>query len=81
MRVLVAMVLVAGCTTAEGDLVLKGVYRDEGDPCQKLGRWFSNDPNDDSPDIVACLGEVDLPGRVIPLGSEGGYRVAYVVPE
>lgn len=80
MRWLAVLALLAGCTTEQGDLILNGAYRDAGDPCDRLGRFFTNDPNDDSPDLVACTGEGGPPGKLFPLGPEDGRDVFYVVP-
>ena len=46
--------VLAGCTSAEGDLILGDGYRGPDDPCRGIGEFFTNDPDDDSPDLVGC---------------------------
>jgi len=75
--------VLAGCTTAEGDLILADGYRGPDDPCRGIGEFFTNAPDDASPDLVGCPvgGDATLSaGTVVPLGVQSGYDTYYVVP-
>lgn len=80
MRYLVFVALLAGCANEQGELILDGAYRDQGDLCDRLGRFFTNDPDDVNPDLVACAGEDVPPGWLFPLGPQDGRNMFYVVP-
>ena len=80
-RALALLVLCAGCTTANGDLVLREGYASPDDPCQKLGYFFSNDAEDASPDMVACppgQRPDNTQSRIFVVGPEAGRDVYYV---
>jgi hypothetical protein len=77
------MVVVTGCSSVEGDLILGDGYRSPDDPCRGIGNFFTNAPDDDSPDLVGCPGDAGatLSARIIvPLGTEGGLETYYTVP-
>lgn len=80
--VFAVLMLLAACTDADGGLVLKDGYGGQAAPCRAIGGFFTNDPGDTSPDLVACPTGVAPPpaGRVWPLGTEDGFETYYLVP-
>jgi hypothetical protein len=75
--------LLAACTSSSGDLVLRDGYRGPDDHCLSLGTLHTNDPNDDSPDTIAC--DVSVAERpdaqyMIDLGTRQGFDRYYIVP-
>ncbi len=73
----------AGCTSAEGDLILANGYRGPDDPCRGIGTFFTNAPDDASPDLVGCPVDADttLSARtIVPLGVQSGFDTYYLVP-
>jgi hypothetical protein len=77
-------ILLTGCTSADGDLILGDGYRGPDDPCRGIGAFFTNAPDDASPDLVGCPvnANATLSGRVIvPLGVQSGFDTFYLVPE
>jgi hypothetical protein len=76
-------IVLAACTSAEGDLILGDGYRGPDDPCRGIGEFFTNAPDDDSPDLVGCPVDADtmLSSRIlVPLGVQSGFDTFYVVP-
>jgi hypothetical protein len=80
--VILAFAALAGCTNAEGTLLLERGYRGPDDPCRTVGAFFTNVPGDASPDLVACPPGTPPPpaGRVWPLGPQDGQDTYYLVP-
>jgi hypothetical protein len=77
-----AFAALAGCTDAEGTLLLENGYRGQDDPCRTIGAFFTNVPGDASPDLVACPPGTPPPpaGKVWPLGPQDGSETYYLVP-
>lgn len=83
MRAALALLMLLGaCIDADGNLVLEGAYGGQPTSCRAVGTFFTNDPGDASPDLVACPPGVAPPqaGRVWPLGAEDGFETYYLVP-
>jgi hypothetical protein len=77
-----ALLVLAACTDADGGLILGPAYGGADAPCRAIGAFFTNEPGDASPDLVACPPGVPPPpaGRVWPLGAEDGFETYYLVP-
>jgi hypothetical protein len=77
-----AFATLAGCTNAEGTLLLERGYRGPDDACRTIGTFFTNAPGDASPDLVACPPGTPPPpaGKVWPLGPQDGFETYYLVP-